>query len=347
LLPLSAGGDSWSLDRWGTARALLALSVFAASWLLASTLTSEARTTLLRFVLLSAFVMALLGFAQAAAGRHSSLRLYDFHHEIGAIGTFSNRNHFADLMAMLIPFALAMGKQEIARDRKTPVKLPWWGLTVVLFLAAALSFSRTGFALACVALVAGWLVQPGSGNTAGDRAARWAAPVVVAASCVLAVGYYAWQGIVQRLEQDPLDDLRWQYLANGLATVRAHFPWGSGFGSVRDPYAPFEPVAEMGRSFALHAHNEALETAIEGGLPGMLLLIAGIGLIAWAATKALARRRHSSRLVVAAAVATGVPLLHSLVDYPLRTLAVASVFGLVLAVLLAPPGLLPDAVGGH
>jgi O-antigen ligase len=161
------------------------------------------------------------------------------------------------------------------------------------------------------------------------------------------VAYYAWQGIVQRLEQDPLDDMRWQYAANGIATLRAQFPLGSGFGSFRDAYAQFEPVAEMGRSFALHAHNDVLETAIEGGLPGALLLIAGIGLIAWAAIKTLASRRQAGSLAIAASIAAAVPLLHSLVDYPLRTLAIATGFGLVLAVLFAPAESRPIAAGGH
>jgi O-antigen ligase len=272
------------------------------------------------------------------------LRPYDYHHPIGAIGAFSNRNHFADLMAMLIPFSIGMGKQGFDRDRKGSGLLLWSGLTVVLFLAAALSFSRTGFALACAALFVGWLVQPRTGHQAGGRTSRWAAPLAVAGSCVLVVAYYAWQGIAQRLEQDPLDDLRWQYLANGLDAVRAQLPWGSGFGSFRDVYAPFEPVAEMGRSFALHAHNDALETAIEAGLPGMVLLVAGIALIAWAATRVLTRRRQANRLAIAATVAAAVPLLHSLVDYPLRTLAVAAVFGLAVAVLLSPN---PDTASGR
>ena len=37
----------------------------------------------------------------------------------------------------------------------------------------------------------------------------------------LAVAIYAWDGIARRLAQDPLDDLRWQYLAYGLDAAKA------------------------------------------------------------------------------------------------------------------------------
>jgi O-antigen ligase len=343
--------DAWlalSLNPLGTLRALLALLVFATAWMLASMLPPHGREQLLRLVLAIALLMALLGFAQAAAGRHSALRFYDFHHPVGAIGAFSNRNHFADLMAMMIPFAVSMGKVQFERNRAGAGLLLWSALTVVLFLAAALSFSRTGFALACAALVAGWLVQlrgKGEGVVNGG-ATRWALPLAVAGSCVLAVAYYAWRGIVQRLDQDPLDDLRWQYLSNGLQVVRAQLPWGSGFGSFRDVYAPFEPVADMGRTFAMHAHNDALEIAIEGGVPALILLCATVVMIAWAAASLWRGSSARSRLKTAAAVAVFVPLVHSFVDYPLRTLAVASVFGLVMAVLLAPPQRQPDVQEG-
>jgi O-antigen ligase len=345
-----AGADAallaTSLNASGTLRALAALLVFATVWMLASILPDRSRETLLRLVLGIAFLMALLGFAQAAAGRHSTLRLYDFHHPVGAIGTFANRNHFADLMALLIPFSISMGKHSFQRDRAGAGTLLWSGLTVVLFLAAALSFSRTGFALACAAVVAGWLVQPGSVRS-GTGATRWAAPLTTVVTCVLAVGYYAWRGIVQRLEKDPLEDLRWQYLANGLDLLRAQLPWGSGFGSFRDVYAPFEPVADMGRTFAMHAHNDLLEVMVEAGVPGAVLMLVGVVLIGLAAVRVLADRGHSNRLAGAAAIAACVPLLHSFVDYPLRTLAIAGVFGLVLAVLFAPTPQRPEAIGGH
>ena len=338
-----------TLDRWGTVRAMMALATFAASWMLASTLTADARERLLKVALIATAAMALLGFAQAAAGTHSPLRFYDYHHPIGAIGTFANRNHFGDLLAMLLPFSLAFGVIAQRRSIQAGVFF-WYGLAVVVFLAAALSYSRTGFALACMAVVASVLVLPPAGQTAARTSVKHAAPWLAGLSGVLAVGYYAWGGIVRRLEQDPLDDLRWQYVEHGLAMARAYLPWGSGLGSFRDAYAPFEPIAAMGSTHALHAHNDLLQVATEAGIPGLLILVALGGLVLAAARAAVRDGRATANpLLGAAAVAAFVPLAHSLVDYPLRTLSIGVVFGLVVAVLTAPnrrrgPGpILPSA----
>lgn len=335
---LSAAGSApaWlpmTLDCWGTVRSLAALATFGASWLLASTLTVDTRERLLKLALLGAAAMALLGFAQAAAGTHSPLRFYDYHHPMGAIGTFANRNHFGDLLAMLLPFSIAFGVMA-QRQRVQARVFFWYGLTVVLFLAAALSYSRTGFALACVAVVASVLVLRPVGRPAARTSVKHAAPLLAGLAGVLAVGYYAWDGIVRRLEQDPLEDLRWQYVEHGLTMARAYLPWGSGLGSFRDAYAPFEPVDAMGSTHALHAHNDLLQIGGEAGVPGLLLVLGFVGLLLVAAWISLRRNRDQEDPVLgAAAIAVFVPLAHSLVDYPLRTLAIAVVFGLVLAVL--------------
>ena len=96
-----------TLDRWGTVTHRARTGHLRAMSLLAITLAPAARRRLLMLACVAALPMALLGFAQAAAGRASTLRFYDYHHPIGAIGLFANRNHFADLLAMLLPFVLA------------------------------------------------------------------------------------------------------------------------------------------------------------------------------------------------------------------------------------------------
>lgn len=323
-----------SVDTWGTVRALLAVITFASAWLLVTTLGPAARIRLLRLLLVLGVAMALLGFAQAGAGEHSRLRPYDYHHPIGAIGTFANRNHFADLMAMLVPLALAFAF--VAHSaRQLPRAAIWFAAAVVLLLASALSFSRTGIVLtaASSAIVFIALAKRGAG-----RQRRHVLPILAIGVAVLAVAVYAWDGIANRLAQDPLDDLRWQYLQYGIDATKAWMPWGSGFGSFRDVYAPFEPVAAMQQVHALHAHNDLLEVALEAGVPGLVLVASFLFLLLQSSFSAFRKLRVQgkfSAIIPAAAVAVFVPLLHSFVDYPLRTLAVATVFATLLAVLVA------------
>jgi hypothetical protein len=325
-----------TLDLWGTVRALLAFGTFASMTLLALTLSRAARRRLLMLALLIAVPMALLGFSQAAAGARSTLRFYDYHHPIGAIGLFANRNHFADLLGLLLPFAFAFGARALSHQQRARAAA-WYALAAVLLLAVALSFSRAGTALTVLAVTVSVLVL----RPAATRG-RHALPLLAMGLAVLGIATYAWDGIAARLAQDPLDDLRWQYVHYGLEAMRAWWlPVGSGFGSFHQVYAWFEPVNAMREVFALHAHNDLLELLIEGGVAAGGLLLALVLIVArheWFTStprRAGAVTHSGRRIHMASTIACAVPLLHSFVDYPLRTLAIAVAFGLALSVLLS------------
>ncbi|HEY5805583.1 MAG TPA: O-antigen ligase family protein [Lysobacter sp.] len=323
-----------TLDRWGTLRAALALVVMASFWALACSLSHAARVRLLKWAVLLATLTALLGYAQSAAGTHSLLRFYDYHHPVGAIGLFANRNHFACLMAMLLPFAIGLGVQSQAL-RRVPAAIPYMAASM-LFLAAALSFSRTGLVLASAAALASVLLLPSHASSdLTHHRVRRLAPIASVVLAAAGIAIHAWSGIRSRLQQDPLEDLRWQYLRHGWDAALAYLPSGSGLGSFRAVYESFEPTSAMRERFALHAHNDVLEILIEAGVPGMILLSALLVAVASAARKNLIDRTSNAPILSAAAIAAFVPMAHSLVDYPLRTHAVAVVFALVLSFVMA------------
>jgi O-antigen ligase len=336
---LHAGGldPAWlpmTLDRWGTVRALLSLLVFAAMWLLANTLPAATHARLARVAVLAALPLVLLGFAQAAAGHEPTLRFYAFHNEFGATATFANRNHFATLLAMLLPFAILFGHQ--AQTQRQPgAMLLWYGSAVLLLLAAALTFSRAGVIVATLASGAAGLLVLRRVSTADGGSRSRGALVIVGVIGLIAVANYAWSGIVDRFDQDPLSDLRWQYLQHGLDVARAYLPWGSGLGSFRDAYAPFEPLSAMVQVYALHAHDDVLELLIEAGVLGFALLLGFAALFIWMLGKSLMAGAKAPVLSSAAAIVVLVPLAHSTVDYPLRTLAVLVVASLAIAALSA------------
>lgn len=340
-LVLAGEGRGWrplSIDPAATVRVAASLAVFIAAWTLATSLTRDALTRVLQLTLMLALPLALLGFAQAAAGAHA-WRPYDYHHPIGAIGTFANRNHFAALMAMLGPLAFAFGTQS-QRTHGPARAYAWHALGVFFLLAAALSFSRAGSALALIAVLAsGGVLMRGMRIASSLRTA-----VAVALSLGTATAVYAWDGLARRLAQDPADDLRWQYLRNGIETLQAYMPFGSGAGSFASAYAPFEPVTEMVHVYAGRAHNDALQTLIELGIAGALLLVATIAITVWFGVRTIpiGENHHSDQDSPARVigVVVWVPLLHSLVDYPLRTLGIA----VVLALLLAWP---PRVIRAH
>lgn len=312
-----------SLDRWGTLRGLLAVATFGAMWMLCTTLTMEARVRLLKLAVLAALPLALLGFAQASMKRDTT----------GANALFSNRNHFATLMAMLLPLAFAAARE--ARIRRLPGgAIPWLACAVVLLLGAAMSFSRTGFLLACLATVGVLLAQSSwrERQVAGG-AWTWLALAVAAAG----IGMFAFDRLGARFASDPGTDLRWTILSQARPMLQAWMPWGSGLGSFGTVYAAAEPLPSLGTFVAPpYAHDELLQVAIEAGWPGLLLVAAFVALVLVAVASAFARARPGGDWRRAGAIAMVVPLLHSLVDYPLRTFACSLLLALLLSFGLQP-----------
>ncbi|KGM54320.1 hypothetical protein N800_04445 [Lysobacter daejeonensis GH1-9] len=327
----SGGWRPWSLDPWGTARALLAVGTAFALWALLTTLGEASRRRLLMLAIGAGLAMALLGFAQAAAGAHSTLRPHAYHHPVGAIGLFANRNHFASLMGMLLPLTLALAARA-QRHRRPSEAAVWYGAAVILMLAAALSFSRMGGALALLATLA---AVPLCLRGEGRARRRLLAPISAVAVAAAGVAVYAWNGLAQRLNQDVAEDLRWQYLQYGWQAAKAYLPWGSGAGSFREVYAPFEPMGAMRDVHALHAHNDLLQVAIELGVPGLLLVAGLLAVLIVAVRKYRIADCGGREILTAAALAVSVPLVHSFVDYPLRTLAVATTFAMCMALITA------------
>ena len=92
------------------------------------------------------------------------------------------------------------------------------------------------------------------------------------------------------------------------------------YDEIGDESADIEPYVN-------HAHDDYVELWLEGGLPAAALIAAALGLIAWQLRKNLrgARKRQAQRCNTGAC-GLGPPLsllliaLHSIVDYPLRTL---------------------------
>lgn len=307
-----------TVDRWATVRTLVALACFTAMWMLCTTLEHGDRVRLAKLALVAALPLVIIGFAQASLKRDTT----------GATALFANRNHYASLMAMLVPLAFAAAREDWAR-RYRAWSIAWLATAALLLLAAALSFSRAGFALACLAAVAAVFVG-------GDirRSRRSMAPLLAVGLALAAVGYFASDRLAARFAADWVTDLRWQFLANGWSVLVSWLPWGSGLGTFPGVYGASEGTKSLAEfSHASYAHNEIVQVGIEAGWLGLGLLGVFLGTVVAAAASRM-RGHGRSAWAGAAAIAIAVALLHSLVDYPLRTFACSMLLALSLSLLL-------------
>jgi O-antigen ligase len=287
-------------------------------------------------ILLGALASVLLGVLQVTTDDRSWY-LYRFSAFNAATGFFANSNHTGALLLVSLPFLLAIAADQRDRLRE--------------------SQSRSMVA----ALAAGGAILLGTGIVInGSSAILLLGPPVAAASILMlirqtpnrvrrgfglvAILLAAGAAAVATLadgEMAPSSRTsiteRAVIWARSAAAIGDHMPSGSGIGSFEPIYERYEDLATIDRFYVNHAHNDFLEVALETGVAGVLLLLA---FLAWWTVRAgnAWRSPVSSYYGKAASIASATLLLHSFVDFPLRTAALSSVMAMCLALLARPRG---------
>jgi O-antigen ligase len=285
-----------------------------------------------------------IGLAQLMQGPASPLRFYPFTNLSESVGFFANRNHYAALLYSLVPFAmawvLALYRSHLD-GRKLLAALGGVAL-VALALGLAMSRSRAGLGLAAFAAVSGLAMLGLRRDSARSRLPDGFALLggVLLVAVFLGI-HYGFAGFASRFDHDPLADFRLTIAGVTVTAAVAFFPFGSGFGTFTAIYQMFETPDAMLVSYVNHAHNDWLELGLEGGIPA--LVIAGAFLVWWGRATLAAWRPFPKvqfeidyLLPRAASISGFCLLLHSVVDYPLRTTCMSVVFAFTCALLVAP-----------
>lgn len=322
-----------ALTRSALLTLLVPVTIFAATLRMSERNQSRAMTA----IVLAAIVSTLLGIAQSTGPDAGALFLFPGGLATEPSGLFSNRNHQVTLLATAIPLTVALACRTTMRSGLAPTI----GALLITLLAvgAVLTRSRSFLILVpAAAMLSALWVWP------RQRSAHSRFPRSVAAAIAIAIGL-ATLGValVLNVGADRLvarlgaPDGRSNLWPDLMWTVWHYFPVGSGFGSFVPIFASAESLAAVGPTYVNHAHNEYLQVAIEGGLPGIAIVAV---FLVWFSIRTIGVMRESrdDPAVLggrAAAIAIAIMLVHSLVDYPLRTLSIASVFAVSCAILEA------------
>lgn len=276
----------------------------------------------------------LLGALQVASADPLTSRwyLYPETNHGKAVGFFANADHMATLLVVTLPFVAAFVATGAGRgvQRRAALLATGAAIALVLVVGVALNGSLAGYGLAPAVLAASALILL-------PRRSRLRLWVLALAAILLAAG-------VAALEVTPIGSGRVGEHARSAVQSRAEIlsttsraatdfmPFGSGLGSFKSVYRLYERPEQVTPTYVVHAHNDYAELALELGLAGIALML--LFLAWWAAA---VRRSLSSPeerpFASAAAIASGAILVHSFVDFPLRTAAVGACFAMCLALL--------------
>lgn len=333
----------WSLVPVASELALHWLFPAVAMYLATLQLQSKERKRLLALVVLVAAGSVVLGFAQLFGGTQSSLRFYEITNAGASVGFFANRNHFASLLAVCLPLVV-VGTMAWYQRRESGSPGTWLGvvagvgLVALFILGIAIARSRAGLLLGMLGLL---LCLPVVLRMRRRRGSRRTLALALAVGFTL-VMQFALFGILQRLEQDPLDDARFTMLPAVAETAKAHGPWGAGLGGFRRAFEARDPAPQS--DYINHAHNDWAELWVDAGPLSVGLAGLGIVILAFASWRAWPRdpgamAASNAAPALSAALALWLLALHSLGDYPLRTTALLAVAGLLVGIVAHRAGI--------
>jgi hypothetical protein len=326
-----------SLEPLTTLRSVLSLLPAVAVFLGVFCLRRE---TEFRWVLLLLFSVAMVGVGlelmQLVGGVHSPLRFYNITDVHRGVGLFANSNHQAAFLYAVIPYAAIW----TVLPRRDPRARRVFRLTfsaillIVIVIGVPATLSRSGVFLG---LVAGLCSIPLAASLTSGAERRRIIKVAVAANAValLLAFQFGFAGIAERISQTT--DLRWPLASVTAAAAKDYFPFGSGIGTFVPIYQRYEPLGLLQETYVNRAHDDWLEAWLEGGLASAAVVCALVACYVFLAYRSWRTADPKSRFVAygrAGSICVGLLLVHSIVDYPLRTTALMVMVAISCAFML-------------
>lgn len=346
-LQLIEAEQSWrplSLSPARTLASLLCALAALALLLLTTTLGYTARWRLIGIVAIVGAMTLLLGAAQIKGEAGNPLRFYN-PAQVWLTGFFANRNSAADLILVALIACTA-----IAWRSRPRAPSPWAfaavlvAIDLALLAGLVLTGSRTGIALAPMILIMQVLILlPGNRQHGLALAIGTACAAVVAAVSFWALrNTQAVAVVVGRFTHER--EFRPELWRDGVFALQQYWPLGTGQGTIVPVLIAAERLEVVDPTLPNRAHNDFLELAIEGGLAGLVVL-ALIGFILFRTARSSWRTSGADgRAQIMFSTTTLVILgAHSLVDYPLRSMALAGLAAAAAGLLFLPPEARPGS----
>jgi O-antigen ligase len=288
-------------------------------------------------VALIATASVVVGALQVMGGELSPWYFYRITNVGSTVGFFANSNHMATLLVCALPFLAALylgarGKGKSTR-RASGLFVILAGAVAVVFVGVAINGSLAGVGLVIPAAFASFLMI----WSRKRKLPSWAwggVMLMLAGAAVVAYNVPFSNNNLTGEGRNAADSRAYSFTLSAEA-ARDFFPAGSGLGTFVQVFHLYEDPATVDRYYMNHVHGDYLELALETGLPGILLIL--LFLLWWGQRSvAIWRAEEADYYARAATIASAAILVHSIVDYPLRTAAISALFAVCCALMSQP-----------
>jgi len=227
-------------------------------------------------------------------------------------GFFANVNHFSSLLFIAIPLIAYHG---VVSGKLKTAAFSVGGILVLLLAAGSRAGVMIGLAVTVLSLV--FMVS------------RARSSILIVGAAFIALSVYSL-GAWTKFDGGMLDPEfgRGEFARTTMDGIQDNWALGVGYGTFERAYKIYERQEMIFQSFVNHAHNDFLEIVFEGGIIAALL----VALYGVLLCRTFWMHRHDALRRMALLSLTFL-LVHSLVDYPLRTMSLALSFALLNAII--------------
>jgi O-antigen ligase len=249
-------------------------------------------------------------------------------------GPFVNRNNAGGLLGLCLAGAVGLVVWSGQRARR-PHRVDGMilaSLSLAACIAAGILCSLSRGSIVAMMAAAGFTMTAMAWKR--RRRVPMAPLGIIVAAALALVAWIGMTGQVQtRLEtlmhQETLSGGRIPLWRDNLKIVADFWPVGSGLGTYRYIYETYQE--QPNNAWAYHAENQYLEALVEGGVPGLALVLAALALVGKACWPAVRAPRDADALAggVAGMLAVTSQAIHSIGDFDLFLPANMVLFALV------------------
>ena len=165
---------------------------------------------------------------------------------------------------------------------------------------------------------------------------RKIAAIANAIALLLAV-QFGFAGLAERISEAASSNLRWSLVSVTAKAAKDFFPFGSGIGTFAPVYQRYEPLEYLQDVYVNRVHNDWVESWLEGGVANAVVIVGLLACYLFLAYRSWRTANPNLRQVAyarAGSICIGLLLVHSVVDYPLRTTALSVMVAVSFAFML-------------
>lgn len=287
-------------------------------------------------------ISVLMGLWQVYLGGESFFYLYENTNIGSPVGTFANVNHFSVLLLMILPFIIFLLRELSFEESVTDRNYAFVATAICMLLLFIVGIGSAGslavYLMTLPVLGLAWL---GTQKRGPSKRANLLIGFAVLLATTIAVFVVSTSPVLEGLGVTGAADNptsrqnMWTYT---WEAVLEFWPIGSGIGTYQSVIPLFEDPNLVTSKYIATAHNEYLQVLMEAGLSGAFILLVAFGWLALR-TKVVwldGDAASSDNFQKMALVGILACLLHSIVDYPVRTPAIASILALFVSIVALP-----------